>query len=205
MVNPPTSGAPSPEGHPDPIDAWCAAAFVPTEVEDLFGALARLAASICDTATAGVCLVGGRGDRVTAEAGLPVADVSGVVSFCRHALLGAGVLIVPDAAAEARFNRHPLVVGPAGVRFWAGAPLVSSTGPGLGAIWVMDWRARGLSGAQVDGLVALARQAVAVMDLRTQLAEAEDHLGRAEASLRQKEAIIEVLEAHRAWAAPARS
>jgi CheY-like chemotaxis protein/signal transduction histidine kinase len=63
--------------------------------------------------------------------------------FCSHAVLAdCDILVVTDAARDCRFANDPLVTGYPKVRFYAGAPLVCPEGYRLGALCVMDTKAR---------------------------------------------------------------
>jgi len=74
-------------------------------------------------------------------------------SFCAHTILGRGALVIPDAAADERFAGLATVAGPPGIRFYAGAPLVTPEGFAVGTLAVMDTRPRGsLSPAQSAAL-----------------------------------------------------
>src|SRR5262249_8039579 len=79
---------------------------------------------------------------------------------------------------------------PPGVRFYAGAPLVTPEGHALGTLCVMDHKPRRLSEAQARALRTLGRQVTAHLLLRkrvTELARAHDELTRANEALREGE------------------
>lgn len=52
-------------------------------------------------------------------------------------------MILADAREDDRLAANPLVTGDPGIRFHAGAPLVSSSGHALGTICVIDSEPRG--------------------------------------------------------------
>ena len=101
------------------------------------------------------------------------------ISFCAHAILEPDVLtIVNDLVEDPRFADNPLVAGGAGARFYAAAPLVAE-GHAIGTICVADNAPRpGLTEQQQAGLRALARQAVAQLELRRSLARLTDLAAR---------------------------
>jgi len=84
--------------------------------------------------------------------------------FSTHTLLGRDVMVVPDAAADARFRDNPSVAG--GLRFYAGAPLVTPEGQAIGTLSVHDREARELSPEQCQALRVLATQVMAQLELR---------------------------------------
>jgi GAF domain-containing protein len=59
-------------------------------------------------------------------------------SFCDHTIRQDGVMIVPDATADDRFRRNPLVCEAPHIRFYAGMPLVARDGSKIGALCVLD-------------------------------------------------------------------
>ncbi|KAL4447293.1 hypothetical protein ABPG77_007326 [Micractinium sp. CCAP 211/92] len=65
-------------------------------------------------------------------------------SFCDASLClpCPTMMVVPDTLADVRFQRNQFVVNPPYVRFYAGAPLVSSEGCVLGSLAVMDIKPR---------------------------------------------------------------
>ena len=71
-----------------------------------------------------------------------------------------GLLVVEDATLDPRFAQNPLVTGPPGIRFYAGAPLQTRDGHALGTLCVVDDQARDPAEVDIDGLRVLARQAM---------------------------------------------
>jgi GAF domain-containing protein len=57
---------------------------------------------------------------------------------------------------DSRFCNNPLVTGPAKIRFYAGAPLITPDGYAIGALCLMDRKPRRLDAAQRARLQELA-------------------------------------------------
>ena len=129
-------------------------------------AMVELTASICATPIAVVSVLDG--DEHSAKAGVGVdlgAPVRGQ-PLCAHTIDGHGLLVVPDARADPRFADHPDVRREPGIRFYAGAPLLTSEGYALGALCVVDAVPRRLSLGQLQALRALSRQITSQLELR---------------------------------------
>ncbi|MBR0641438.1 putative bifunctional diguanylate cyclase/phosphodiesterase [Plastoroseomonas hellenica] len=91
---------------------------------------------------------------------LGTLDMRRDVSFCAHAITEHGVMVVPDAALDERFQDNPLVTGAASLRFYAGVPLRSSCGHAIGALCVVDTKPRDdFTSEDQDRLRELARLA----------------------------------------------
>ena len=120
-------------------------------------AIAQFAGSLCQAPIALVSLLVGGQQRFLARQGTEQTENPASISFCSHAMLQEQVMEVRDATLDPRFAANPLVVGPPEIRFYAGQPLVSKEGTPLGALCVVDNRAR------PDGLTALQRQGMEVL------------------------------------------
>ncbi|KAL7558581.1 hypothetical protein ACA910_016203 [Epithemia clementina (nom. ined.)] len=97
------------------------------------------------------------------------------ITFCAHTILQKQnrQLIVPDATKDVRFQHNPFVADPAqggmGVRFYAGAALVSPEGYKLGTLCLLDLKARpppGLTAFEQEQLHDLAAMVVSTMVAR---------------------------------------
>jgi diguanylate cyclase (GGDEF)-like protein/PAS domain S-box-containing protein len=158
---------------PPPIDEQVrlarlrALAVLDTAAEPVFDALVQLASDLCGTPIALLSLVDAERQWFKAKVGLPEADQTHRdVAFCDHAIRSDALFEVPDARADARFESNPLVTGPPGVRFYAGAPLVMSGGERIGTLCVIDHQARRLTSTQAQQLTQLARVAVHALEMR---------------------------------------
>jgi signal transduction histidine kinase len=139
-----------------------------TPRDEQFDDLVVLAAELCGAPVSLMTLVDS--DRVfhKAAAGADPGDVPREESFCTHAITDADLTIVPDASADPRFAANPNVTDGLGVRFYAGAPLVTPEGAAIGSLCVIDHRPRELTPDQERALRALSRAVVAQLELRRQ-------------------------------------
>lgn len=126
----------------------------------------QLASYICQVPIALISLVDADRQWFKSKVGLEVNETSRDISFCSHTICSHQTLIVSDALADQRFANNPLVTSEPGIRFYAGAPLITPEGHTLGSLCVIDRKPRELSVAQIAALEALARQIVAQLELK---------------------------------------
>jgi len=161
--------APSPPNEPKRLAALRQLEVLDTPPELAFDDLTLLATQICQTPIALVSLVDETRQWFKSRLGLDATETSRDLAFCAHAILQPNdVMEVRDAAADPRFADNPLVRSDPRIRFYAGAPLVTSRGEALGALCVMDKIPRELTAEQSGALRALGRQVVAQLELRRQ-------------------------------------
>ena len=164
-----------------------------TAAEDDIDDLTLLAARLCHAPIALVSLVDDTRLWFKSRIGLAATETSRTIAFCAHAILQPDVLVVPDALADDRFADNPLVTGDPGIRFYAGAPLITSNGYPLGTICVLDRVARQCDSDQQDILRALSRQVVRRLEQRRHAKELQRMTiarMRAEAQVRQSEELL---------------
>jgi len=161
-----------------------------TPAEPEFDELTALASYICGTPVAFMSLVDERRQWFKSRVGSDVAETPREVAFCAHTVALADLLVVPDALEDERFRDNPLVTGGPGIRFYAGAPLVTPGGHALGSLCVVDQIPHELSPHQKQALRVLANQVVHQLELRDTLRRLREALVSrdcASAALRENE------------------
>ncbi len=142
--------------------------------------IVSFAAELCGAPVALLSLVEEEYQRFLSRTGTDLEQTPRSMSFCAHAMHHHAVMEVPDAQEDPRFVDNALVTGPPYVRFYAGAPLVSSEGVPLGALCVLAPDPReGLNRFQRDGMTLLAKAAMGRLDDRR--AAREQAMAEAEA------------------------
>lgn len=126
--------------------------------------IASMAARLLDVPIAQISLIDREEQRIVAAHGWPATRLSRRRSFCAHAILKPDVMVLPDAASDARFRRNPLVTDAPGIRFYAAAPLRDPAGYPIGALCVIDTKPRpGLTDDQRAALLDLAHLACGLL------------------------------------------
>ncbi len=158
--------APLPPDEPERLAALREAKILDTMPEQAFDDLTQLASHICGTPIALVSLIDDHRQWFKSKVGLEAPETSREVAFCSHAILQDDLCLIPDAHEDPRCVDNPLVTGPPGVRFYAGAPLTTRDRRTVGTLCVIDKAPRTLDASQRFALAALARQVAAQLDLR---------------------------------------
>lgn len=153
-----------------------------TATEKSFDDIVALASMICQVPIALVSLVDEHRQWFKARHGVELAETPRDISFCGHAILGADVMEVPDSRQDERFMDNPFVEGDQGVRFYAGAPLVTARGYHLGTLCVIDHQPRQLTPEQTSALQALARQVIHLFELRRLASDLKQKISKLEES-----------------------
>ena len=146
-----------------------------TAPEEAFDDLVSIATAICGRPMGAVTLVDQKRQWLKARTGIDAEKTSREDAFCAHAILDPSrVMVVEDTHLDPRFQNNPLVKEAPWLRFYAGAPLVTSDGYALGSLCVMDQQPGRLSDQQTLALKALARQVVYLLELRRVSNDLED-------------------------------
>jgi len=155
---------PQPEPGTDRAAALRKYEILDTPPDPAFERFADLATHVFDTPTAVVSFIDDDREWIKARRNFDRREMPIDVSLGISVLESEGPLVVEDTHADIRFAANPLVTDPPGLRFYAGAPLVTSDGVPIGTIAVMDTEARRLSGTERSQLRTLAALVMETLD-----------------------------------------
>lgn len=153
-----------------------------------FKEITDLASELCGAPISLITLLDKETNWVKVATGVDIKESPRAISFCQHAIAGDGILVIPDATKDTRFDGNPLVHQAPEVRFYAGAPLVMSNGYKLGTLCLYDLQPNDLTEQQHKILTSLSKQVVYLMEMefnKIELSQKLEELEQKNDSLRQ--------------------
>lgn len=144
--------------------------------EQAYDDITEIAAQITQTPIALISLVDAERLWFKSKVGITASQMPREYSFCSHAIAPLVVrsgapFIVADASDDERFFDTRVVRGAPHIRFYAAAPLITSSGYALGTLCTIDSVPRELNAEQERMLSALSRQVVTQLELRRSVDE----------------------------------
>ncbi len=160
------------------LDALRSYAVLGTPPEAAFDRITALAARLFEVPVSAISLLDR--DRVWFKSrGGPGRDtlpqeVSRREAPCSHVALTRRALTVEDTLLDPRFSSLSFVTGPAHLRFYAGAPLLTPGGAVIGTLCLLDVQPREFCGRKQQMLRDLATSVVSELELRRALSAAQE-------------------------------
>jgi PAS domain S-box-containing protein len=185
--------APIPPNEAQRLEALRALGLLDTPDEERFDRITRLARRLFDVPIALVTLVDGQRQWFKSRQGLGVCETARDISFCGHAILRPGPMVIPDAARDERFADNPLVTGEPGIRFYAGQPIAAPDGSLVGVLCVGDHRPRDLGAEEMrllGDLAGLVEDQLSLIDTSKLQREVEERQ-RIEEDLRRQRELLD--------------
>lgn len=155
--------------------------------QQIFDDITHLAAGICNTPIALLCMVDAERQWFKSRIGVDISETPRSESFCTHAIAHPDeVMVISNALEDDRFKDLRLVKED-GLLFYAGAPIVTSSGAAVGTVCVLDDKPGQLSAEQQRMLQHLANLSVALIE------HEQDRSEQARETLRQVERSQQVI------------
>ncbi|KAK0119867.1 hypothetical protein ONS95_011297 [Cadophora gregata] len=110
--------------------------------QDKAGDLIRLAMKKFKTRFVSLSFFNEESEVFKAENGFNQSRVDRSISLAAHCLLSKDVLVILDTKEDWRFTNNPLVTTRPHIRFWAGAPMMSTSGEVLGVFAIFSAKPR---------------------------------------------------------------
>ncbi|MEI4487570.1 GAF domain-containing sensor histidine kinase [Frigidibacter sp. MR17.14] len=135
--------------------------------EPLFEKLTDAARNLLGCPVAHISLVEEETQWFKAVVGVDLPVLPRDQSFCTHTIMSDDFLVVPDLSADPRFVDHPMVAHGPKVRFYAGAPIILSSGFRIGSLCALDFNPHDMPAPGIlDALRALTDAVGAALERR---------------------------------------
>ena len=138
-----------------------------TPPSESFDRLTRLASRLLSAPVSTVSLTDRDRQWFKSRVGVDITEIPREQAPCSYAIQGEDVFVVPDLKDDPRFADSPLVQS--GIRFYAGAPLFTRAGHGLGTICVVDVKPRQIDEEQKRVLRDLAGMVMSQIELQNMI------------------------------------
>ncbi len=164
-----------------------------TKPEEIFDRTTRLAAYLCGTPIALIGFIDANREWFKSRVGWEYPEIPRESAICEQTILQRDLLVIPDAAMDQRFSTGPIVTR-AGIRFYAGVPLLTTEGYALGTLCVMDRLPRELPPGHKDALLTLAHLVTAQLERRrSTLVDLSEHQRTNEALQDSQERLLGII------------
>lgn len=153
----------------DRLESLYSYKILDTEQEKFFDDITKLASLICGTDIALLTFIDKDRQWIKSRIGLDTTETTRDEAFCAYAIQQSELMVISDPLQDDRFRNNPLVVSDPHIRFYAGAPLRTEEGYGLGSLCVIDSKEVKLSNFQLKSLELLRDIAVNQLSTRKKL------------------------------------
>ncbi|MBW4891604.1 GAF domain-containing protein [Mucilaginibacter sp. HMF5004] len=131
--------------------------------------LVSLASALCDTPIAMITLLDSNIQWIKNKKEEPISSTGHESLFCKQMAADEQVLAIPDTLLDGRLVNNPGITGKDAIRFYAGAPLITTSGYHIGTLCVLDHKPHVFTKQQSEMLEILSKQVIRVIDLDVNL------------------------------------
>jgi EAL domain-containing protein (putative c-di-GMP-specific phosphodiesterase class I)/GGDEF domain-containing protein len=146
------------------LDALHALTLLDTPPSESFDRITRMASQIFNLPISAVSLTDRDRQWFKSRVGVDHCSIPRDRAPCAQVAESSDVLVIPDFARDAYYADSAL--GRSGIRFYAGAPLVTREGYSLGALCVLGTEPRVVGASEVAALKDLAAMVMAQIELQ---------------------------------------
>ena len=157
------------------LSALARYAIAGTPPEPNFDRITLLGAKVFGSSFCTLNLVEDERLWVKSRFGIDVDQLPRSMSFCDYTIRGDDIMVVNNAVTDRRFAQSPIVAGEPNIRFYAGAPLITSEGDRIGTLCLLDQRPTSAFSSEdatvLRNLAATAMELIEARSREMQLAE----------------------------------
>ena len=135
-----------------------------TAPSESFDRITRLASRLLGAPVSTISLTDNDRQWFKSRFGVDLAEIPRAEAPCNYAIHADEVFVVPDMLADERFRDS--ILANAGIRFYAGAPLITRTGYALGTLCVVDDKPRTVSEDECRLLIDLAAMVMTQIEVQ---------------------------------------
>jgi GAF domain-containing protein len=135
-----------------------------TPPSESFDRITRMASRLLGAPVSTISLTDRDRQWFKSRVGVELAEIPRDEAPCNYAIHSDQVFVVSDMLQDGRFKGSLLVR--AGIRFYAGAPLITRSGYGLGTLCVIDDKPRGMNDDEQRVLIDLAAMVMTQIELQ---------------------------------------
>jgi EAL domain-containing protein (putative c-di-GMP-specific phosphodiesterase class I) len=135
-----------------------------TPPSESFDRITRLASRLLGAPVSTISLTDHDRQWFKSRCGVDLAEIPRAEAPCNYAIHNDRVFVVPDMLADDRFKTS--VLANAGIRFYAGAPLITRAGYALGTLCVVDDKPREMSDDEARLLIDLAAMVMTQIEVQ---------------------------------------
>ena len=146
------------------LDALRQLNLLDTPTSESFDRITRMAAQIFDLPIAAISLTDSDRQWFKSRIGVDHQELGRADAPCAQVAETTSALVIPDFSKDARYADSTL--GRQGILFYAGAPLVTDDGHGLGSLCVLGTEPRSVTPQEMDALRDLAAMVMAQVELQ---------------------------------------
>lgn len=138
-----------------------------TTGEEDYDNFSKLASHIFRTPISLISLIDNNRLWFKSKIGVKAQELPLEFTLCKETIqTKSGIMVVCDASKDDRWSKHPLVVGPPFLRFYAGAAIIDAEGNRLGTICVIDTNPREVNLEDLQCLRILSKNVMELLSKR---------------------------------------